>query len=55
MKLTYNVICFFILGILFSFGATAAQKYCTKESEQSKFITGIVVPIDGGFSAFSGV
>ncbi|MDC6385393.1 SDR family oxidoreductase [Flagellimonas taeanensis] len=24
-------------------------------SEQSKFITGIVVPIDGGFSAFSGV
>lgn len=24
-------------------------------SEQSKFVTGIVVPIDGGFSAFSGV
>lgn len=24
-------------------------------SEASKFVTGIVVPIDGGFSAFSGV
>ena len=24
-------------------------------SEASKFVTGIVVPVDGGFSAFSGV
>jgi NAD(P)-dependent dehydrogenase (short-subunit alcohol dehydrogenase family) len=24
-------------------------------SEASKFVTGIVIPIDGGFSAFSGV
>jgi len=24
-------------------------------SDASKFVTGIVVPIDGGFSAFSGV
>ena len=38
MKLTYSVISFVILSILFSFGATAAQKYCTKEDEQSEFI-----------------
>ncbi len=38
MKLTYSVISFFILSILFSFDATAAQKYCTKEDEQSRFI-----------------
>jgi NAD(P)-dependent dehydrogenase (short-subunit alcohol dehydrogenase family) len=24
-------------------------------SDASKFVTGIVVPVDGGFSAFSGV
>jgi NAD(P)-dependent dehydrogenase (short-subunit alcohol dehydrogenase family) len=24
-------------------------------SDESKFITGIILPIDGGFSAFSGV
>jgi NAD(P)-dependent dehydrogenase (short-subunit alcohol dehydrogenase family) len=24
-------------------------------SDASKFVTGIIVPIDGGFSAFSGV
>jgi NAD(P)-dependent dehydrogenase (short-subunit alcohol dehydrogenase family) len=24
-------------------------------SEAAKFVTGIVVPVDGGFSAFSGV
>ncbi|MBE3091237.1 MAG: SDR family oxidoreductase, partial [Candidatus Atribacteria bacterium] len=24
-------------------------------SDASKFVTGIIVPVDGGFSAFSGV
>lgn len=25
------------------------------DNEQSRFVTGIVVPVDGGFSAYSGV
>jgi NAD(P)-dependent dehydrogenase (short-subunit alcohol dehydrogenase family) len=24
-------------------------------SEASKFVTGVVIPVDGGFSAFSGI
>jgi NAD(P)-dependent dehydrogenase (short-subunit alcohol dehydrogenase family) len=24
-------------------------------SEQSKFLTGVVIPVDGGFNAYSGV
>ena len=38
MKLAYNILSFFVLSIFFNCGANAAQKYCKKEDEQSKFI-----------------
>jgi NAD(P)-dependent dehydrogenase (short-subunit alcohol dehydrogenase family) len=44
---------------------TPMERYCVPEeltgtliylaSDQSKFVTGIVIPVDGGFSAYSGV
>jgi NAD(P)-dependent dehydrogenase (short-subunit alcohol dehydrogenase family) len=44
---------------------TPMERYCTPEeltgtllylvSDLSKFVTGVVIPVDGGFSAYSGV
>jgi NAD(P)-dependent dehydrogenase (short-subunit alcohol dehydrogenase family) len=44
---------------------TPMERYCVPEeltgtllylvSDLSKFVTGIVIPVDGGFSAYSGV
>ena len=38
MKLIYKSLSFLILSFLLNHNAYAAQNYCTKEEEQSKFI-----------------